>query len=99
MSGILPHDSSHGVVLALAATSRLTRTIIRGIGRHRISVAISFVVVAVAVGTLYHLLRGIDVGRVVAALEAQSRVRILIAGALVVAGYANLILYDLFALH
>ena len=48
---------------------------------------------------LYHLLRGIDFGKVIAALEAQSGTRILIAGALVVAGYSNLILYDLFALH
>jgi hypothetical protein len=55
--------------------------------------------VAIALATLYQLLRGIDVGRVVAALEAQSGVNILIAGGLVVAGYANLICYDLFALH
>ena len=56
-------------------------------------------IVAIAIATLYHLLRGIDVGKVIAALKAQSRLRILIAGALVVAGYANLICYDLFALH
>lgn len=56
-------------------------------------------VVAVAVATLYHLLRGIEIGKVLAALQAQSLLRILIAGTLVVAGYANLICYDLFALH
>jgi len=56
-------------------------------------------VVAVAIATLYHLLRGIDIGKVMAALQAQSPLRILIAGTLVVAGYANLICYDLFALH
>ena len=71
----------------------------RGVGRNRISAAISLAVVAVAIATLYHLLRGIDVGKVFAALETQSRLHILIAGALVVAGYANLICYDLFALH
>jgi uncharacterized membrane protein YbhN (UPF0104 family) len=97
--GLCRHDSPYGVVFALAATSRLTQTIIRGVGRNKISVAISFAVVAVALATLYHLLRGIDAGKVVAALEAESGVRIAIAGALVVAGYANLILYDLFALH
>jgi uncharacterized membrane protein YbhN (UPF0104 family) len=83
----------------LAATSSLTQTIIRGLNRSRISVAISLVIVAVAVVALYHLLRGIDVGKVVTAIEAQSGLHILIAGALVVAGYANLICYDLFALR
>lgn len=44
-------------------------------------------------------MRGIEIGKVFAAIEAQSPLRIAIAGALVVAGYANLICYDLFALH
>jgi hypothetical protein len=92
-------DSTRGVPGALAATSSLAQRIIRGVGRSRISIAISLAVAAVALATLYQLLRGIDVGKVVAALEAQSGVSILIAGVLVVAGYANLICYDLFALH
>jgi len=81
------------------ATSSITQTIIRGVGRSRISVAVSLVIVAVAVAALYHLLRGIDLGKVAAAIQAQSGLRVLIAGALVVAGYANLICYDLFALR
>src|SRR5271166_5636966 len=97
--GLCRRDSHYGVVLALAATSPLTQTILRGVGRNRISVAISLVIVAGAIATLYHLLRDIDVGKVVAALEAQSGYRILLAGALVIAGYSNLIFYDLFALH
>ena len=48
---------------------------------------------------LYHLLRGIDLAKVVTVMKAQSPSRIALAGALVVAGYANLIGYDLFALH
>jgi uncharacterized membrane protein YbhN (UPF0104 family) len=71
----------------------------RGVGRKRASIAISLVIVAVAVAALYHLLRGIAVGKVIGALEAQSGRNILVAGALVVAGYANLICYDLFALR
>jgi len=82
----------------LAASSRI-QTIIRGVGRTRISVAISLLIVAVAIATLYYLLRGIQVAKVIAALEAQSGVNIAIAAMLVVAGYANLICYDLFALH
>ena len=92
-------DSIRGVPSTLAATSSLTQTIIRGVGRSRISIALSLAIVAIALATLYQLLRGIDVGKVVAALEAQSGVNILIAGGLVIAGYANLICYDLFALH
>ncbi len=97
--GISGHDLLNGVDLALTASFPFTQTIVRGIGRNKISFAISLVIVVIAVATLYHLLRGIDVGKVVAALKAQSPLRILIAGTLVVAGYANLICYDLFALH
>jgi len=97
--GICRHDSFDGVELALAAPFPLTQTIARGVGRNKIGVAISFVVVIIAIATLYHLLRGIDFGKVIAAIKAQSPLHILIAGMLVVAGYANLICYDLFALH
>jgi len=48
---------------------------------------------------LYQLLRDIDLGKVVAALEAQPIQRIAIAGAFVVAGYVTLTFYDLFALR
>jgi glycosyltransferase 2 family protein len=97
--GISGDDSFNGVDLALPASFPFTQTIVRGIGRNKISFAISLVIVVIAIATLYHLLRGIDVGKVVVALKAQSPLRILIAGTLVVAGYANLICYDLFALH
>jgi uncharacterized membrane protein YbhN (UPF0104 family) len=52
-----------------------------------------------AAAVLYHLLRDIEIGKVVAALEAQSIWHILVAGVLVIAGYCNLVGYDLFALH
>jgi glycosyltransferase 2 family protein len=98
-NGSLPARFVLLVIKNLAATGFLTQTIIRGVGRNRISVTISLAIVAVAIATLCYLLRGIQVGRVFAALEAQSGMNILIAAALVVAGYANLICYDLFALH
>jgi uncharacterized membrane protein YbhN (UPF0104 family) len=77
----------------------MTRTIFRGVGRNKISLAVSFVILVIAIATLYHLLRGIDGDKVVAGLKARSPLRVLIAGTLVIAGYANLICYDLFALH
>ena len=52
-----------------------------------------------AFGTLYHLLRGIDFDKFVAAVTAQAPAKIAIAGALVVAGYSNLVFYDQFALY
>jgi uncharacterized membrane protein YbhN (UPF0104 family) len=44
-------------------------------------------------------LREIDIAKLIAALETQPPWRIAVAGALVVAGYSNLVCYDLFALH
>ncbi|HEY2245297.1 MAG: YbhN family protein [Xanthobacteraceae bacterium] len=79
--------------------SRLAQTIGGGAGRSRISIAISVAIVIVAAAVLYHLLHDIEIGKIVAALEAQSQWRIVIAGALVIAGYSNLVCYDLFALH
>jgi glycosyltransferase 2 family protein len=86
-------------VIALEATSSPARLSVRNVGRNKISVAVSLLIVVIAAVTLYHLLRGIELGKVLAAIEAQPGHRILIAAALVFAGYSNLILYDLFALH
>jgi uncharacterized membrane protein YbhN (UPF0104 family) len=55
--------------------------------------------VIAAAAVLYHLLHNIEIGKIIAALEAQSPWRIAVAGALVIAGYSNLVCYDLFALH
>ena len=70
-----------------------------GVGRSRISFAVSLLIVGIAVATLYHLLRGIEIRKVIGAIEAQSGWKILISASLVVAGYSNLVLYDVFALH
>ena len=87
------------MVNVLAETSSSTPSIIRGVGRSKFSFAISLTIVAIAAALLYHLLRGIDVGKLVEAIKAQPLWKILLAGALVVAGYSNLVLYDVFALH
>jgi uncharacterized membrane protein YbhN (UPF0104 family) len=88
-----------GVVNVLAETSPPNPSIIRGFGRSEISFAISLAIVAIAIALLYHLLQGIEIGKVVAAIEAQSGWKILIAASLVAAGYSNLVLYDVFALQ
>jgi glycosyltransferase 2 family protein len=45
------------------------------------------------------LLRGIEIDKVIDAIETQSGWKVLIAASLVAAGYSNLVLYDVFALH
>ena len=97
--GFCRSDSACGVFFVLAPPRLFAQTIIRGAGRSWISIAISVTIVSVAVLVLYHMLRDIELGKVIAALDAQSRWRILIATALVVAGYSNLVCYDLFALR
>ena len=76
-----------------------TSRIIRRLGRNRIGVAISLLILVIAAFTLYHVLRHIEFGKVVAALQAQSSQSILTAGVFVVAGYVTLIFYDVFALR
>src|SRR5262249_13286069 len=87
-----------GVFSALVPPRLFAQTTI-GSARSRASIAISAAIVIVAAAVLYHLLRGIEIGKVIAALEARSPWRIIIAGALAIAGYSNLVCYDLFALH
>ncbi len=65
----------------------------------RIGFALSLTVFIAAALMLYHILRGIDPDKLVAALKATDR-RTLVAGAgFVAAGYLTLTFYDLFALR
>jgi uncharacterized membrane protein YbhN (UPF0104 family) len=75
------------------------RPIRRLFGRKRLSFAISLLVVIAATLTLHHLLRDIDIGKVIGALRAQPARNIFVAGGFVVAGYITLIFYDWFALR
>jgi glycosyltransferase 2 family protein len=94
-----PRFGLSGVFVTLAPPRLFARSISGDGSRSRISIAISIAIVIVAAAVLYYLLHDIEMDKVVAALEAQSPWRIFIAGALVVAGYGNLVCYDLFALH
>jgi glycosyltransferase 2 family protein len=80
-------------------TGSIAQRIIARLGRRTISAAISLSILAVAAFALYLLLRDIDVGKVAAALKAQSIKQILTAGAFVIAAYVTLTFYDLFALR
>ena len=79
-------------------TSSTARTV-RKLGRNWLGVALSLLIVAAVGGALWHLLHGIDAGKVIAAFTAQPIRNIAIAGVFVVLGYITLTLYDVFALH
>ena len=66
---------------------------------NRIAILFSVVVIAFAAMTLVRMLRGVDPGRVYAALVAIPAGHIAAAGILVAAAYVTLTFYDLFALR
>jgi len=69
------------------------------IGWHRLGVLLSLVIIAVAAYALYHMLHGIDVAEVVAALVAIETRHIALAAVFVACGYFTLTFYDFFALR
>jgi hypothetical protein len=97
--GLSRRDSACGVFVVLATPRLFAHTRIAAAARSRLGVAFSIAIMAVAAALLYHLLRNIELNKVITAFEKQSPWRILCAAALVVAGYSNLVCYDLFALH
>lgn len=66
---------------------------------HRLGVLISVTVIAFACYVLYHLLRGIKVDAVIAAIERTEPRQIALAAAFVAAAYFTLTFYDLFAVR
>ena len=80
-------------------TSSTAQTAVRKLGRNGLGVALSVLIVAGVGAALWHLLRDVDVGKVIAAFTAQPIRNIVIAGVFVVLGYITLTFYDVFALH
>src|SRR3954454_16675453 len=66
---------------------------------HKLGVAISVTVIAIACYVLYHMLRGIDVDEVVEAIKQTDYSSIALAALFVTAGYFTLTFYDLFAVR
>src|ERR1039458_5604333 len=64
---------------------------------HKLGVAVSVTVIAIACYVLYHMLRGIDVDEVVEAIKQTEPSSIWLAALFVAAGYFTLTFYDLFA--
>ena len=80
-------------------TSVIARTIRKRLDWNMIGIAISVLIVTIAVVILVQLLRDIDVDKVVAALQAKSIQQISIAGIFVAVAYFALTFYDFFALR
>ena len=66
---------------------------------HKLGVAISVTVIAVACYVLFHILRGIDVDDVIEAIKQTEPRSIALSGLFVAAGYFTLTFYDLFAVR
>jgi uncharacterized membrane protein YbhN (UPF0104 family) len=66
---------------------------------HKLGVAVSVTVIAIACYVLYHMLRGIDVDDVIEAIKATEARSIALAALFVTAGYFTLTFYDLFAVR
>src|ERR1700759_3893870 len=69
------------------------------IGWNRVGVAASLLIIALAVRTLLHTLRGVDTGVVVTALEDIPPGNIALAALCVVCAFCTLTFYDFFALR
>lgn len=66
---------------------------------HKLGLAMSLTIIAAACYVLYHMLRDLDVGNLIAALQAKPARSIALAMLFVAAGYFTLTFYDLFALR
>jgi hypothetical protein len=66
---------------------------------HKLGVAISVTVIAIACYVLVHMLRGIDVGEVIEAIKQTEPHQIALAALFVAAGYFTLTFYDMFAVR
>jgi glycosyltransferase 2 family protein len=66
---------------------------------HFVGIALSCAIIAIAAYTLFHILRDVDLAKVLVALRATPPQNIALAAAFVAAAYLTLTFYDLFALR
>src|SRR3954468_14495307 len=69
------------------------------IGWKRLGIAASLVIIAIAITTLVHMLRGVDTGVVLVALAEKPLMQIGLAALCVMGSFCTLTFYDLFALR
>lgn len=89
------HRREHGP----SVTGVVARTIRSRVPWSWVGAAISILILIVASLTLFRLLRGVEVDKVVAALSAKTMPEVAVATALVMASYVALTFYDFFALR
>jgi hypothetical protein len=94
-------DRAVGRIARLCSRPKVTSNtaVVQKLGRNWLGVALSLLVGAGVSVALWHLLRDIDVGKVVAAFTAQPIGNIAVAGVFVILGYVTLTFYDVFALR
>jgi len=89
----------HRRELEPTVTSVVARTTRSLVPWNWVGVAISILIVILASLTLFHLLSGIEIDKVVAALRAKRVPDVAVAAAAIMASYASLTFYDVFALR
>src|SRR5262245_25152424 len=77
----------------------LARFVVTRVGWHGVGIVLSLAIIAIALTTLFHLLRDVDLDKVWVALEATPASAIVVAAALILAAYLTLTCYDFFALR
>src|SRR3954447_369302 len=82
---------------------RVLATLQRGfnerIGWKRLGVAASLIIIAIAITTLVHMLKGVDTGVVLVALAEKPLMQIGLAALCVIGSFCTLTFYDLFSLR
>src|SRR5687768_9125517 len=82
---------------------RLLTTLRRGfkerIGWKRLGIAASLVIIAFAISTMVHTLKGVDTGVILTALTEIPPVNIALAALCVIGAFCTLTFYDFFALR
>jgi uncharacterized membrane protein YbhN (UPF0104 family) len=69
------------------------------IGWKRLGVAASLIIIAIAITTLVHMLKGVDTGVVLVALAEKPLMQIALAALCVIGSFCTLTFYDFFALR
>lgn len=83
----------------LATLQGAVRSFDRTVGWHRVGIALSVVIVAIAVTILYRILRGVEFDKLAAALRRTDARDIALAALCAAGAYLTLTGYDLFALR
>jgi glycosyltransferase 2 family protein len=94
-----PALKAHRQELVPDVMSASARSLFEKVAWNRIGIAISLLIIGAASITLFRLLRGIEIDKVIAALHTTPPRAVLVAWAFILVGYVTLTFYDFFSLR